>query len=699
MMRSGVSPLATHPRRTHSKSDAHRPVVALPLRLEPALATLASRPPAGDWIYEIKFDGYRMLVRVHGGDVRLITRNGHDWTARLSHLHAEYERLRLPDGWYDGEIVVPGAGGVPDFHALQSAFSGRREQIVHYLFDAPFLAGNDHRRMPVEERRAKLLAALPESEVVRFSHEFLAPADHLVASACKMGLEGIVGKRRGSPYTSGRCSDWIKLKCISRREFVIGGYTPAGAARAEVGALLVGYFDERMQLQYAGRIGTGFTGAVLIDLGGRLQSLARATRPFATSTGHDQRARWVEPQLVCEVAYVEWPQGGRLRHASFKALRPGQEASAVRASTAAVDDELQGEEPPDLRNKERLRSLDKSMTYARVHDAGRPKALAARNARATAENKTETVGSVKSMGYEEKVHPPRRPGTPLRPVAGVIDASTGLTWTDLEQYYIKIAAWALPHLKARPAYIRRAPDGLQGNTTFQQHPDRTGLKGTPPELWPGHEPAFLFDTAEDLVEAVQAGVVEIHTWNSTAQAIHLPDRVIFDLDPGQGVNWSQVREAALFTRAALDELGLRSWVKTTGGAGLHVVVPLLREHGYPVVHAFARALAAHMAAVLPQRLVVKPGARNRVGRIFVDYLRNGQSQSTAAAFSARARPGMGVSMPISWDELATTLAGDQWTIASALDYVRERAGDPWSGYWETEQSLAVAVDRLKVSAA
>jgi bifunctional non-homologous end joining protein LigD len=598
----------------------------LPEHLAPQLATLVERPQPGDWLYEIKFDGYRMLARVGGArDVRLVTRNGNDWTARFPALQRELIARKLPPGWYDGEIVLPDARGLPDFNALQNAIEGgANERIVYYLFDAPFMHGHDLRRVPVEARRERLQAVLAQSEQVRFSHEIAAGVGDIIASACRLGLEGVIGKRRGSRYVSRRSADWVKLKCTQRRDFVIGGYTHPDGAPQAIAALLVGVFDEHGVLQYAGKVGTGFSAETLVQLRSRLERLARKTRPFATATGHDRVASWVDPVLVCEVAYSEWPAGARLRHPSFQGLRE-DEAPPSRAAAAPI------------------------------RQARTPKA----------------------------VHGER-----------VMDPSTGLTKADLMRYYEQVAPWMLPHLKLRPAYVKRAPEGLDRTIFFQQHPEHSGLRGTDPRWWPGHEPAFLFERTADLVAAAHVGTIEIHTWNSTAEAILLPDRMIFDLDPGRGVAWRELQEAALLVRALLAELGLESWPKTTGGKGVHVVVPLYPQADYPATNRFSRTVVEHMARTIPQRFVAKSGAANRVGRIFIDFLRNGQSQSTCEAFSARARPGLGVAMPVGWDELAQFTGAAQYTIANAIEYLHRRRHDPWADYWKTRQRLAPAMAKL-----
>lgn len=613
------------------------------------MATLVTKPPPGDWLYELKFDGYRMLARVDGSEVRVLTRRGNDWTARFPALLRELRNAKLPPGWYDGEIVVLDERGQPNFNALQNAIEGAANaDIVFYIFDAPFLDGDDLRAAPVEERRARLAAVLPDSSAIRFSQELPGNGRDLLASACKIGLEGIIGKRRGSPYVSRRSADWIKLKCALRQEFVIGGYTWPDNSRIGIGALLVGYYDAAGQLQYAGKVGTGFSGEMLAKLRRELDAIMQPARPFAGPTGHDRRATWVQPLLVCEVEYREWPAAGSLRHASFKSLRQDKAPSEVRRE----------QEPADA---------------AAAPSAPAPAAAskAAAKKRASAKRVTVTHGD------------------------RVLDRSAGLTKLDLVRYYAEISAWALPHLEGRHIFIRRAPAGVDARTIFQEHPlGMKGLRGTDPALWPGHDPAISIETAEDLVAAAQAGTVELHTWNATAGAIDRADRLVLDIDPGQNVPWDWVREAAVLTRTMFAELGLESWLKTSGGKGLHVVVPIRPEYSHAEAKSFARKLVEHMARTIPQRFVAKSGASNRVGRIFLDYLRNGPSQTTAAAFSARARPGLGVSVPIAWEELEEVTAGDRWNIRTAFDRVRALRKDPWAGYWKCRQSMKEALTRL-----
>jgi bifunctional non-homologous end joining protein LigD len=594
---------------------------ALPAMLQPQLATLLDKPPAGEWIWEIKLDGYRMLARVgERGDVRLVTRRGNDWTARFPRLVQELVSARLPPGWYDGELVALDEQGLPDFNRLQNAIERRaaNEKLVFYLFDAPYAQGRDLRGTPVEERQALLASLLRETELLRLSKPIGHSSVHeILATACRLGLEGVIGKRRGSTYSSRRSPHWIKLKCTRREEFVIGGYTWPDEARSDpgIGSLLVGQWDRDGALHYAGKVGAGYTMASSAQLRAQLDAIAQRERPFAETTGHDTHATWVRPELVCEVAYNDWPEGGALRHASFKGLRAPEDKPA------------------------------RAVTRSKV-----------------------------------------------------VDATTGITVDELAGYYRDVARWMLPFIHRRHAYVARFPHGLAGERIFQQHPQgMRAFKGTDRALWPGHEPAIAFETPADLVAAVRSDMVEVHTWNSTAQAILQPDRVVFDLDPGEGVGWDEVREGALLVKTMLDELGLDSWLKTSGGKGLHLYVPLLPEFDHASVKRFSQEVVEHLSRTLPQRFVAKSGSRNRVGRIFIDYLRNGQSQSTCEAYSARARPGMGVSMPIAWPDLERVESSAHWHVRNAIAHLNARRRDPWAGYWKARQSLHPAMAAMEAS--
>ncbi|KQW52312.1 ATP-dependent DNA ligase [Pelomonas sp. Root662] len=623
---------------------------AMPLKLEPQLATLAaSAPSGGDWLIENKFDGYRMLVRIAGGKVQLITRNGNDWTAKLRPLADELQQVGITQGWLDGEIAVLNEHGLPDFNRLQNAIdNARTKDIAIFLFDVPFLGDTDLRDVPLRSRRSVLKSLLEGriTERVRFSEELPSSPTEVLAAACQLGLEGVMLKNSDSPYVSRRADSWLKLKCQRRQEFVVIGFTDRANSTRDVGALLLGYY-EAGKLRYAGSVGTGWGAAQGSELFDQVAKLETKTPPVDTAEVDPGRwskrakgtERWVKPEMVVEVAFGEWTADGKVRHATFRGVRTDKDPRSIGREQSAP--------PPP----------------AKPTKATKPKTAI-------------------------KISNPDR----------VIDPSTGLKKIDLVHFYESVADRILPHLKDRPVSLVRAPQGITGQLFFQKHSDQEikGISNLDPALWPGHDSLMSIDTVDGLINAAQLNVIEFHTWNSVTKRIDQPDRVIFDLDPGEGVSWQNVQEAAVLTKTMLDELGLKAWLKTSGGKGLHVVVPLAPKLDYEVVKDFSRAVVAHMAKTIPQRFVAKSGGSNRVGKIFIDYLRNGHGQTTAAAFSARARPGMGVSVPISWEQLPSLKGGAQWTIGTAREYLSFEKTDPWADYWKARNTLTAARRLLKV---
>lgn len=612
----------------------------LPATLKPQLATLVDDAPADAdaWLYEIKFDGYRLLARVDTRKVQLFTRNGNDWTARLPHLAKELKRRKLPSGWYDGEIVMPDAHGVPDFQALQGAFdTAKTSGIVYYLFDLPYCRGRDLRTMPLTDRRHILAGLLQttdgDQDIVRYSATFEVAARDIVDSACRLGLEGVIGKRKASPYTSSRSSDWIKLKCSLRQEFVIGGYTDPQGSRQGIGSLLLGVHDDQGNLLYAGNVGTGFNSRILADIRKKLDALSSDTRPFAQPTGMERKAHWVKPVLLAEVSFGQWTNTGRIRHSVFHGLRSDKPAKAIIRET--------------------------SMATAASKRSKRTEA--ARN-----EPPPQTP-----LGTLKVTHPER-----------VIDPSTGIRKIDLIRYYALVGDLMLPHLKARPVSLVRAPEGVKGQMFFQKHMDKPNMAGVrllSPDLDPDHDPLMEVAAAKGLLSAAQMNVIEFHTWNAVKTRIARPDRMTFDLDPGKGVEWPAMQEAAVLLRTFLQELELACFAKTSGGKGMHVVVPLQRRHDWDLVKDFSQAIVQHLAKTFPKRFSAKSGPRNRVGKIFIDYLRNGFGATTVCAWSARARPGMGVSVPIEWDELASLKSSVQWHVGNVHERL-DKGNAPWQSY-------------------
>ncbi|UXH80265.1 non-homologous end-joining DNA ligase [Roseateles amylovorans] len=634
--------------------------------------------------------------------------------------------------------------------------SGASERdILYFLFDLPHLNGYDLREVPLRDRRAVLRALLDghgheardhreprvpdDDERLRFSEDFAVPPEDMLAAACQMRLEGLILKRPDAPYVSARSDSWVKLKCQRRQEFVVIGFTDRSDGSKGLGSLLLGYYgtdDGRhdadhadtpddaddaddgsgdrsgaarqsghqatpgkgaqngrrgsgtsaLSLRYAGRVGTGWSLSAGASLRRQLEAQLVAHAPVDTheiQRSHWMRRpsgdeRWVKPTMVVEVAFAEWTPDGHVRHASFQGVRDDKPARAIRREATTAPEAISA--APAKRESEHpsttARSTRSTHSTHSTHSTdapGAPGATGVTSATRTSAKPSRASKAVAAMPSDRSTlqitHPER-----------VIDPSTGLTKIDLVRYYASVADWLMPHLARRPVAVVRAPEGVDGQQFFQKHVD-------------GDELIVIRDAAA-VLQFTQLNAVEFHTWNAQADKLDRPDRIIFDLDPGTGVSWAQVRESALLVRALLRELGLESWLKTSGGKGLHVVVPLMRRHDHATCKAFSQAVVQHLAVTLPKRFSAKSGPRNRVGKVFADYLRNGEGQTTAAAFSARARPGLGVSMPIHWDQLDEVKRGDQWTIADARDHLSLRREDPWKAYWQHHQTLTAAIKLL-----
>jgi bifunctional non-homologous end joining protein LigD len=618
----------------------------LPAKLLPQLATLAAGVPArGKWLCEIKLDGYRIMACFDEGAVSLITRGGHDWSSKMPALVAELESMGVGSAWLDGEIVVRDERGLPSFNRLQKAFDGHSgsNDIDYFVFDMPYFEGYDLREVALLERKKLLKALLDDktTEHLRYTAEFEGDPATVLASACKLGLEGVMAKRADAPYVSRRTQTWLKLKCRLRQEFVVAGYTDRSDGTAQIGSLLLGVYTANGDLISVGSVGTGWDAAEATDLKTKLAGIETPTTSFTAGAGLPGRwsrraagsERWVAPKLVAEVEYGDMTPDGQIRHATFLGLRADKAPRSVRKEAA------------------------------RVAGAGR-----------------SPTSATRASAHAIKVSHAER----------VIDVSTGLSKLDLVRYYESVADFMLPHLKGRPCSLVRGPTGVSGPLFFQKHAEHTaipGLKVLDPALWPGHDALLEVPTPKALAAAAQMNVIEFHTWNSTARSIDKPDRMIYDLDPGEGTQWQHVQEAAVLVRGLLQQLGLESWLKTSGGKGLHVVVPLAARLGYEAVNGFSKAVVEHLTRVIPSRFVAKSGPANRIGKLFVDYLRNGHGATTSAAFSARARPGLGVSMPVSWDDLPKLKGGAHWNIATAREHLSFQVTDPWAGFWKAKQSL------------
>jgi bifunctional non-homologous end joining protein LigD len=633
---------------------------ALPEFVTPQLATLVeSAPEGGDWLHEMKFDGYRILCRVDDGRARLLSRQANDWTDRFSTIARAAGRLPARQALIDGEVAVVLPDGTTSFQALQNLMSGEGPgELVYFVFDLLHLDGYDLTRGPLERRKAlvrDLLAGVGNA-ALRYSEHVVGSGPEFFKEACGLALEGIVCKRRDAPYRPGRSRDWLKVKCHKEQEVVIGGYTSPQGSRVGLGALLVGLHDRDGRLVYAGKVGTGFDDATLRDLEERLRRLEQKTSPFAGPVPGASKAHWVRPELVAQVAFGEWTSDGRMRHPSFRGLRedkPAREVVRERPDPAATAKETAA--PP------------KAATASRTSAPSR-RASTSRTGPATVE-----VAGVRLT------HPDR-----------VLYPEQGITKRDLALFYESIADWIMPHLAGRPTTLVRCPEGAHEKCFYQKH---TGywapetLRRVKIREAKKIGEYLVVDDLPGLIGLVQIGILEIHTWNSIADRLEQPDRLVFDLDPDPSVPWERVLDAARRVRARLEELGLASFVKTTGGKGLHVVMPFRPRPGWDAAASFAEAVATGLAAEEPRAYTAQMSKALRKGKIFIDYMRNYRGATSVAAYSTRARAGAPVSVPLRWDELGPDLRNDTYTVASVKARLVALKGDPWAEFWTTRQEL------------
>jgi len=605
----------------------------LPTFVEPSLASPCARPPSGPkWVHEIKHDGYRIQARLDGGKVKLLTRKSLDWTERFGAIARALAELRVGSALLDGEIVVEEANGLSSFNGLQQDLkSGRQDRMRYHAFDLLYCDGYDLTPAALIDRKRVLeqvLAELPAGSPVRLSEHLDTDGPTMFEHAGRLGLEGIISKRRDLPYRSGRTDDWLKSMCVARGEFLILGYIPSTVAAGMVGALMLGY-RRKGKLVYAGRVGTGWSTAVARSLKEQLEKIAAAKPTLAQPlpAGADKGARWAEPQLVADVQFRGWSTDGMLLRASFKGIREDKSADEV-----VLEEKARGDKPQHAPN------------------------VAAGIAGVTL------------------THPDR------------LLWDEGVSKQALAEFYAEIADWILPHVTGRVLSVVRAPSGAQAKSFYAKH-RWAGLNHVR-EIDVGEKEAMIaIDNLAGLINLVQGGVVEIHPWGSRADDLERPDRLIFDLDPGEDVSWSDVIAAARDMRAELETRGLESFVKTSGGKGLHVVVPIAPRADWDAAKAFTQGVAEAMSRAHPDRYVANMSKRARHGRIFIDWVRNGRGATAVAAYSTRARPQAPVSVPLAWDELSEALRGDHFTV----DNLRERLDflkrDPWEGFFKLRQRI------------
>ncbi len=628
------------------------------------LATLVKIAPRGDqWLHEIKFDGYRMLCRVEKGACRIYSRTGKDWTAEFSTIAQAAARLPCTSAWIDGEVVVLAEDGRTSFQALQNALShGSLATLHYYAFDLPFLDGYDLCKVALRDRKRLLHALVHSTNELRFSDHVVGAGDEFLAQACKLSLEGIISKRVDSPYQPVRGPNWVKIKCGMRQEMVIGGFTDPQNSRTGFGALLLGVYDGDGGLRYAGKVGTGFDYATLSKLRGTLDGLVQSEPPFVNPPqgAEARRAHWVAPKLVAEVAFTEWTQDETLRHPVFLGLRADKRASDVRRERVMATDEATTEPVP--------------MTPT--------KAASSRSQAQNRPSRGDDANTIAGITISN-------PGKPLFPEAG-------LTKRDLALYYHDVSDWILPHLRNRPVTLVRCPDGWEKECFYQKNAtdsvadviDRVKVQTSD-----GPAQYMMANSTSALVALLQMGALELHPWGSQAPKLAFPDRLIFDFDPDEDLAWESVMEATQILRTLLGEIGLEGFLKTTGGKGLHVVVPIQPTLQWDQAKAFAKAIASLLVRTFPDRFTAKLLKSTRQGKIFVDYLRNGEGATAVSPYSIRAKANAPVAVPIAWEEMSKDLRFAHFNVRTVRARMKRQKRDPWREFFAIRQTVTKAVLR------
>jgi bifunctional non-homologous end joining protein LigD len=629
----------------------------LPDFIEPSLATLSSKPPeTGDWVHEIKFDGYRIQARIGDGKVTLKTRTGLDWTHKFPEVESACAALSDHNVILDGEIASIDESGVSNFSALQDDLkNGRQDRMVYYVFDLLHLDGQDLTTAPLIERKralAELLEEIPKNSVIKLSEHFEADGASMLKHACDLHLEGIVSKRADAPYRSGRVGDWLKTKCASNQEFVVIGYEPSDKRGRLIRSLLLGYYDKD-GLRYAGRIGTGWGQKAERDLQRRLDAVLRNSSPLEKIPSEERRrnVKWVEPRIVVEVDFRGWTGGTLVRQGSLKGVREDKPAKQV------------------VREVEQM--------PAKVKQAALRQKAPIKIGTAKAGTKSGKSNAVQ-VASVTLTHPDR-----------LYWEDAGVTKQMLAEYYTQVWDWMQPHITGRVLALVRCPDGATGQCFFQKHVsagiDAKHLK----QVADDGDKSIAVDSVAGLVSLAQAGVLEIHVRGSSIDRLEEADRLVFDLDPGPGVEWKDVIVAAREVRQRLRDLKLESFVKTTGGKGLHVVLPI-RPAPWDDAKDFCRRIAEQMAADSPDRFTATIKKVARKNRIFIDYLRNSREATAIAPYSTRARPGATVSAPLTWEELGSQKISNAFTVENLPKRLARLRRDPWENIGRLKQALPAA---------
>ena len=599
--------------------------------------------PAGpNWLHEVKYDGYRIVARKAGEGITLFSRSGLDWTVRFPAIAKALLTLPAESALLDGEVAFVLPSGITDFKSLQEHIDSPHPAIRYFVFDLLSLDGRDLRKKSLKERRAllgRLMSAKGISNYLVYADYVEGSGPEFFREACEHGLEGIMSKRADAPYRSGRGKDWLKIKCTKGEEFVIGGYSRSDVRGKPFSSLLLGTFEDG-KLSYAGKVGTGFDSGDFTSLAKKFKSLERSRSPFEEVPAPERkRTVWLEPKLVAQIAYTEKTRDKRLRHPSYQGLREDKPAREVHREEAG----------------------DEEASMAKTRNAPAKK------------SGDPTFGGI-TLTNPDRVYYP----------------DIGLTKLDLARYYEAVAPYMLPYVVRRPISLVRCPEGIDKEHFFQRH----AMKGMSKAIKEVHiaggesKKKYLYiDGKAGLFGLVQIGVLEIHDWGVSLAHINEPDRLVFDLDPDEGLALATLKAAATEVRDFLADLGFTSFLKSTGGKGLHIVAPLQPKLGWKEVKPFVKAIAGALVQARPDRYTANPLKKTREGKIFVDYLRNQRGGSAIVNYSTRAKPGATVACPLRWDELKGLKVAAPYTVKTLPARLKAMKRDPWEGFFSTRQSI------------
>jgi bifunctional non-homologous end joining protein LigD len=614
--------------------------------VDPQLSHLVDAPPTGDeWVHEIKFDGYRIQALIENGNVRLLTRSGLDWTDRYTNIADSLKKIDANDAILDGEVVALDTEGRSDFQELQVAMKSKKShKLKYYIFDLMECDGEDYRGRPLTERKEKLKSILPsQSTELKYSEHLETDGSKMLAASCEQGLEGIISKQKDSAYTSGRTQLWVKSKCTKRQEFVIGGYSEPQGARNRFGALLLGVY-ENGKFRYVGRCGTGFNAKSIEMVWQKIKKIKMKTSAFELNAPRDQDNHYVKPTLVAEIAFANWTREGVLRVPVFHGLRE------------------------DKMPKKIIREVESAV-----------KKLVKKAETKVA--KKDRVGEMPTLTHPDKI----------------IYAKEKITKQAIAAYYEVVALWMLPQMKDRPLSLMRCPEGTSKTCFYQKHltPVQRGRGAVQAvheviiEENSGKKSYATVDSAEGLVTLVQSGGFEFHAWGCRAPDVAHPDQIVMDFDPSREVGFAEVKRAAFELKEILDHLKLKSFVKVTGGKGLHVHIPVATIYTWDQIKDFSKVLAQKMVEDAPNRYTSVLSKAKRKNKIFVDYLRNGRGATAVVPYSLRAREMSAVALPITWDELKKIKDPAGFTLQKTLAVLKKRKSDPWKGLEKLKQKISL----------